>query len=470
VRMVAVFLILTVLLNTVEICFADEVSELAIENDELRQRVEKLEKELAELKKIVMQQGNASKVEEKAVATVKVEEQRYVRPELSEYDVEKIVEKVQKEYTKKESTLSAFDIELYGYIKADAAYDTSHTTTGNYALWVDSDVLNKDDDEFNMTANQTRLGLRISGPRDVEMETSGVVEVDFYGSGASENKAKIQMRHAYLKLDWPEDNFNIIAGQTSDVISPLNPSTLNYTVLWDAGNIGYRRPQIRLTKSFPVNSDVNLTFEGALARNIGRENDLTPATDSGEDSGVPAIQGRTSLSFPCFGYKPTTLGISAHYSKEEYDISTNGSNGEFESWSLGLDFTEPVNSWLTIKGELFTGRNLDTYLGGIGQGVNTDKTKSIYYKEIPSTGGWVAASLGPWDRWRFNVGMGMDDVDSDYVNTDDRILNRSVFGNFIYSFNKNTELGFELSQWHTERKGQGNADNLRAQMSFLYRF
>jgi len=470
VRTATVFIILAVLLNTVEVCFGDEVSELALENDKLRHRVEKLEKELAELKKIVMQQGNASKVEEKAVTTVKVEEQRSVRPELSEYDVEKIVEKVQKEYTKKESTLSALDIELYGYIKADAAYDTSHTTTGNYALWVDSDVENKDDDEFNMTANQTRLGLRIAGPRDGEMETSGVVEVDFYGSGAPENKAKIQMRHAYMKLDWPEENFNIIAGQTSDVISPLNPSTLNYTVLWNAGNIGYRRPQIRLTKSFPVNSDVALTLEGALARNIGRENDLTPATDSGEDSGVPAIQGRTSLSFPFFGYKPTTLGVSGHWSEEEYDTSAIGSDTKFKSWSVGLDLTQPVNRWLTIKGELFTGRNLDTYLGGIGQGVNTNEAKSIYYKEIPSTGGWVAASLGPWDRWRFNVGMGMDDVDSDYVNTDDRILNRSVFGNFVYSFSKSTEVGFELSQWHTERKGQGNADNLRAQMSFLYKF
>jgi len=40
--MVSVLLSLVLLLNTVEICFADEVSELALENDELRQRVEKL--------------------------------------------------------------------------------------------------------------------------------------------------------------------------------------------------------------------------------------------------------------------------------------------------------------------------------------------------------------------------------------------------------------------------------------------
>ena len=42
--------------------------------------------------------------------------------------------------------------------------------------------------------------------------------------------------------------FTILGGQTWDVISPLNPRSLNYSVYWWAGNIGYRRPQVRLTK------------------------------------------------------------------------------------------------------------------------------------------------------------------------------------------------------------------------------
>ena len=64
----------------------------------------------------------------------------------------------------------------------------------------------------------------------------------------------------------------------------------------------------------------------------------------------------------------------------------------------------------------------------------------------------------------------MDDPDADDLNAGDRTLNRSVFGNAIYSVNKNTRIGFELSHWHTEYKSSGSADNLRAQTSFIYKF
>lgn len=46
----------------------------------------------------------------------------------------------------------------------------------------------------------------------------------------------------------------------------------------------------------------------------------------------------------------------------------------------------------------------------------------------------------------------------------------SVFGNVYYTWNKNAQLGVELSQWNTQYKGPGNADDLRAQTSFLYKF
>ena len=45
----------------------------------------------------------------------------------------------------------------YGYIKLDAAYDQSKTDNGNYAYWV---LPQDEDDEFNMTSKQTRIGLK----------------------------------------------------------------------------------------------------------------------------------------------------------------------------------------------------------------------------------------------------------------------------------------------------------------------
>ncbi len=367
--------------------------------------------------------------------------------------------------TEKHSLWSSLDIQLYGFVKADASHDNSRTTTGNFVLYVDPEATNEDDDEFNLTANQTRLGFNISGPSTETMKTKGKIEFDFYGSNASENKAKLQIRHAYVTLDWPDDQFSLLFGQTWDVVSPLLPSTLNYPVLWDAGNIGYRRPQIRATKSYTLNEDVTLKLEGALARTIGRTDIMN--SETGEDSGVPTLQGRVSVSFPFFGPKPTIVGVSGHLGEEEYDLNAAGRNMEFESESINLDVTQPVNEWLTVKAEAFCGKNLNAYLGGIGQGVNT-----TMLNEIDSKGGWVAASLGPWDEWRFNVGAGVDSADRDDVNgtTTLRTLNSCVFGNVCYALNANTQIGLELSRWNTNYRGMSDAENTRVQASFIYKF
>jgi len=420
---------LILLLSIGAVCAAAESEDLARENAELRQKLDQIDKELEGLKKTVMQQNDAS--------------------------MEPLPKPI----------WANLDIQLYGYLKLDAAYDTSRIENGNYAQWVEPEYPNDDDDQFNMTANETRLGMLINGPDNGEMKTSGRVEVDFYEGGA-ENKTRLMMRHAYMKLDWPEDRFNIIAGQTSDVISPLLPSMVNYSVGWWTGNIGYRRPQFRLTKELGLQAGGCLKLEGALARTIGR--DSITETDSGEDAGLPTFQGRASMTLPMLGAQEATIGLSGHWGEEEYDITAGGHNKEFKTWSMNLDYTQPIYSKVQIEAELFTGENLSAYLGGIGQGVTTSGTNR--YEEIGSKGGWIAANLGPWDKKRFNVGVAMDDVERGNVNNGGRTLNRSVFGNMFYALNNNTEWAFELSHWRTEYRGPGDGESLRAQMALIYKF
>ncbi|HEG43761.1 MAG TPA: hypothetical protein ENH94_06920 [Phycisphaerales bacterium] len=426
------------------------------ENAELHRRVDNLEKELQEIKALLTNE-----------ATVASAQKARPQRELSDAELSRIASLVRTGSDGKSPVLSSLDMEVYGYIKLDASYDTSRSSPGNYVKWVDSEATNKNDDEFNMTANQTRLGFKISGPEDDGLKVSGKVEVDFYEANLCENKAGIMMRHAFMKLDWPQERFNIIAGQTWDVFSPLNPGTLNYSVQWYSGNTGYRRPQIRLTKGFALGDDVDVTVAGAVARTIGDSAFMgdDTITESGEDSGKPTFQGRAGFTFPSpLGYKKTTVGVSGHWGEEEFDTSAVGGHSDVESWSVNLDVHQPVNQWLTIKGELFSGANMDAYCAGIGQGIN-DSGKAIATK-----GGWVAASLGPWDKWRFNVGLGIEDVEDNDVDAGDRTFNRSLFGNVLYDINKNTQVGFELTQWDTKRKGESDADNVRGQMSLIYKF
>ncbi len=481
-------IILMLWISPPNICDATDevVVRSSSENKESKQQVEKLEGELAELKRLLTAQQHRVKVleEEKktapapaaptpttpapaapAPAAPRVVHEPDTLSGLTAAEIGKLRKMLELEQ-KKKAVWSGLDIQLYGFLKADASYDTDRTNPGNYVLYVDSFPANKNDDEFNLTANQTRLGLKITGPDDSAVKTSGLLEFDFYGNYAEENKAKLQMRHAWLKMDWPQDKFSILAGQMSDTMSPLAPDTLNYTVLWDSGNIGYRRPQVRLTKGFAVSKDTELQVEGSAARTIGRNSTMGSVTsESGEDAGYPTAQGRVSLTFPGIGYKPTTIGFSGHYGREEYDTALTGVNKKFDSWSANIDVTQPINKWLTVKGELFTGLNLNTYLGGIGQGVNTTTNE-----EIAAKGGWIAASLGSWDSWRFNTGVGIDEAGRDDLSSGSRTLNRSIFGNVLYSVSKNAEVGVEVSHWRTAYKNADDMDDLRVQTSFIQKF
>ena len=143
-----ILLVVAIALSLACAAGAAETSDLTGENTNLKQRVEKLDKEVEELKKALMQQDQPT-------------EAKLLRP-----------------------VLSNLNIQLYGYLKLDAAYDTSRTDDGNFAKWVERENANRDDDQFNMTANQSRFGLNITGPDNGVMRTSGRAEVDFYGGGS----------------------------------------------------------------------------------------------------------------------------------------------------------------------------------------------------------------------------------------------------------------------------------------------
>ena len=361
---------------------------------------------------------------------------------------------------------SSLDMEFYGKIKLDAAFDSHRTNTGNFARWVETGENNASDSQFNMTANETRLGLKIFGPDVNEMKTSGLVEIDFYG-GSAENSLHLRLRHAYVNLEWPEQRLSIMAGQNWDTFSPLNPTTLNYSVQEWAGNIGYRRPQIRLTKICSVNEEVDLKLEAALARTIGHDSGFDPG-DTGEDAGFPSVQARASVSFELWEGRQTTVGVSGHFAQEEYDTNLAGKHVDVYSWSGNLDANMPINNWLTIKAEGFAGQNLDTYVGGIGQGIEVVGNSVT---ELDSFGGWCAASLGPWDNWSFNVGLSGEFITNNGLQTASlRTSNTSYWANVIYAINENASVGLEIANWHTEYEGLAQANSLRAQASFIYKF
>ena len=450
-------------------CSADATSDLLIE---MQKKIESLENRLER-----QEQQN------------RVLQERLDELENVQQQVEQVEEKIERLPSTKDKPISnairsKYDTELYGYIKLDLSYDEGKIDSGNYARWVLPDGEN--DDQFNITANQTRLGLKMAGPEIGEGKSGGRVEVDFF-EGGSENKARLMMRHAFLSLNWPDSDFSLLAGQTSDVISPLVPTTLNYPVSWWAGDIGYRRPQLRLTKGWDITDRYGAMLQLAAARTIGDDTTFG-AGDTGEDSGFPSIQGRLAFDFPLWTKKNGSLGLSGHWGEEEYDHPTGGM--DLDTWSAGFDVVFPLTEWLVFSGEGFTGENLDAYLGGIAQGITVTSNNAgvvtetpnaknftgalLGIEEIKSTGGWFQLAFGPFDKWMFHVGASVDDPENSDLASNTSLdvpsRNTALWGNVFYDWNEAVRVGLEVSHWDTEYEGGDEADSYRIQNSFIYKF
>lgn len=366
----------------------------------------------------------------------------------------------------KPAVRSNFNMDLYGYVKFDASYDTHRTDNGNFVTWVLPEQTSDDDGAFNATAKQSRFGFNIYGPDMGNMQSAGKFEMDFYGAGGPENKALFRMRKAYLTLDWPEYDLTLLAGQAYDTISPLLPKTANFLVQGRAGNIGYRHPQLRFTKGFNVGNGSRAEFTAGISRTIG-DNTPNAAGDTGEDAGFPTIQSRFGYSFPFLSGRDTTIGISGHYGQEEYDFDNADNNENFDTWSVNLDLSLPLTEQLELQGEVYTGENLDDYYGGILQGVNPNPG---IMTEVEAIGGWGAFSYTPFKEWNFNAGYSIEDLDDDGLSPNMRAQNQSVFGNVFYQINKATIVGFETSYWDTEYVNLEDGDSLRFQGTLIYKF
>jgi hypothetical protein len=419
-----------------------------------------------------------------------------------------------------QSKFNNIKIDLYGYVKADAAWDSARTSDPNQPAFVLPERLPpfsgaRNDDEFALTVMQTRLGLRIWAPDKVlGARVSGTIEFDFYGTLAPENKARLMLRRAVIDMIWDErctiggQKFAAYAkaGQDWELFSPLAPTVLNYPYLALAGNPGYRRPLVIVGTSTDVDG-LRMELAGSVVRVMGELGQfstglvkgatLSTGLDTGSDSGWPALQGRFGLSYPMDKSDPGnkrrySIGLTGVYGEEEVDNAAPLlGDREFRTWGLCLDAEVPVYAsstcdlvsqvWGTgdfavvLKGEVWHGENMDEWLGGIGQGINLMNGNG---NTIEATGGWAQASFqfgGAKNGTQLNFGLGFDDPKNhDLRNIPVKSLPRSenltVFGNVIQSLSEQLKVGFEVQYIRTDYMLLDAADAMRYMASVIFEY
>lgn len=384
-------------------------------------------------------------------------------------------------------TLGKSKLTFYGFLRLDALYDTHRPKHPQLVLWALSEDLPGADgaaagnSDLTMHPRLTRLGMDFDGPTLADLggaQLTGKLEVDFYnllpgGANSSPNAREfLRLRHAWLKLDW--DAFSFLAGQREDVIALLAPTPNWDMVMWGAGNLGDRRPQVRPELKWgglTVTGEVGVTT--AVDGSNLDDDPSTPALENeffdGEASGKPTVQGRVAYDFELLVEKKrNSIGLWGHWAQEKLDIplAVDGDR-RFESTAVGCDFTLWFADWFWVKGEAFVGKNLDDVRGGIFQGVNTATGD-----EIDVVGGWIEAGFPVLPWWTPVFGMSMDDPDdTDLTAGTARDLNHIYYIANRFRFGA-LEVGLDWMHWNTEyRSGTINeaVDN-RFNVFFAYYF
>ncbi|WP_202741069.1 DcaP family trimeric outer membrane transporter [Acinetobacter sp. 'aerobic (ED)'] len=174
------------------------------------------------------------------------------------------------------------EVNLYGYIRADASYQAKGASTMyNNISAVPLEHTAEEaqqKDRLHSTVNVTRLGLNFKTPSDAG-EVGGKLEMDFFG-GATRDQFRI--RHAYITLDqW-------LIGQTwSTFIAPeYYPETVDAGTF--VGGALQRSPMLRYSDKLSANTSFAVAIEDPK---------YTATSDPDNEMRMPALVGRLNHKF-----------------------------------------------------------------------------------------------------------------------------------------------------------------------------
>lgn len=358
---------------------------------------------------------------------------------------------------------SAWDLDFYGYVKLDASYDTQRTSAGDLAYYLLPETGGQSDDEFNLTAKETRLGFWAKAPPVHEAKLLGRVEMDFYGS-ASEENPNPRLRLAYVQIDYAR--WTLIFGQDYDVWNTTLPTTVNFALFGNHGALWSRRPQVKAIYTLPL-AQGKLLFKGAAARTIGNDLDKNGQED-GKDAGFPTLEGAVEWWYPLAAGRDLVLALGGHWGQEALDLSGVDSH-DFDTHLLQFSWIVPFHSRIRWNGALWTGTNLSNFRGGIGQGINLERLRAI-----DVSGGWTQFQFQLNPAWLWLMGVGVDDPDDDDLSPGQRSRNRHLTTSLRW--NVWPELTWALEWMHLETdylQADGSAqtsEGERYQSAVIYKF
>jgi hypothetical protein len=344
-------------------------------------------------------------------------------------------------------------LSIYGFARLDILADDAPMSDIAQPMFAMPDAAGRGG-ELTMTPRLSRVGLAID-PWQLARHISGEgkLEIDFAGAGGT---ATIRLRHAYAAIDF-DRKVELLAGQTSDLISPLFPSAQNDTQLLFAGNTGDRRPQLQLalTPYDRLRAAVAIATTGSLSRaDVDGDGRL-----DGMASMRPMLQWLVEYRQYLNG-ELLRFGIWGHAARSELADGTS-----YGGSSVGVHLYLPLARKLLAFGEAYAGANLADIGGGIGQGVNP-----MTRDPIRGAGGWLELAALPSRHHMLAVGASLDTARPSDLVDGDRERNQTFYGVLRYKPLDALQLGVEYLHWRTRYRaaGDGIANRVDLHVSVLF--
>ncbi len=378
-------------------------------------------------------------------------------------------------------------LQLYGYVKADLTYDSQSTepkSDATFTFFVLPETAAGDKDgQTRIGARESRIGLNLFGPDVGEWKTTGKIEMDFYGSGGTANSYAPRIRLAYVDAAH-SSGLSFRLGQDWDTFCEIAPRIVNFAYLADVGALGLRRPQARATQEIKFSENTKLVLKAAISQTVGQDLDGA-GFDDGSDAELPTAQWNATLHQKLWTEKAARLSFAGHYGLETLDgtekAATTNAFGtvtettrvvdpdatDYETWSAQGSIFLPLTKCLAAQANVWKGANLDTYYGGIGQGVNLSLGQ-----EIEAIGGFAQLLYDPTDKLSFGLGYSVDDPeDGDLAgNKTTMTKNEMYLANVAYKFTAALTGMAEYSRMTTGYLGKDDATNDRVQFAMKYAF
>jgi hypothetical protein len=364
---------------------------------------------------------------------------------------------------------SAFHVSGYGLVIANAEYVLGGVNNLDVAQWATAG-----NNEFAFAIRQSRFGLKgtwVKPPSALHAnEIGALIEADFFGGFFGQGLAyyfpipRLRIAKAYIQWPWVRFSF----GQDWSVLAPLNPdSSLHFGVPGFAasGNLWARMPQMRVDgvfgKSWRLVWALALVAEVQADGIASVDNAFTGIRkpEGGENALAPAGEGRVAVAHDLFG-RTLELGLSGHIGKRT--LAYTGGTIDKNNGALALDVTIPLGHMLGLKGEVYWGKGLDAFFGGIQQGfgftsdpMNTTTLNITGIgKGIRDVGGWAQLTFTPLSWLTLLAGGGADEPTVEDMipakAATNRTLNAAFYGSVNFELAKGFALWLEYNFLHTE--------------------